>query len=179
MTYAENFFILASTIVLLFLVIFVKNINWHKFGLKPKNFFQGWWQILVFNFIVFILVQLIIVNKLIVLPDWILDKDPILPLLMIVFLQEILFRGLSISYLERYGKQKALWISVAIFVIFHLIAPYTWSTTGIIFAGLTFAGGYFWGWHFLKFRNVYLLAASHFLVNFSFNFYIIQFLLTK
>lgn len=172
MTSAENIFILVASIVLVILAISIKNINWEKLGLKPKSLFNGWWQLLLFNASIFILVQMAIATKFIDLPDWILDKDPLLSLLAIVFIQEIIFRGLAISWLERWGAQKALWISVIIFVLFHLIAPYTWSTTGLIFAGLTFVGGYFWGWHFLKFRNIYLLTISHLLVNLSFNYLI-------
>jgi hypothetical protein len=170
MTLAENIFIFGTSIVLLILTISIKKIDWEKLGLTPKSLVRGWWQILLFNASIFALVQFTIATKFINLPDWILDKDPLLPLLAIVFLQEILFRGLLISWLERFGKQKALWISIAIFVLFHLIAPYTWSSTGLVFAGLTLAGGYFWGWHFLKFRNMYLITGSHFLVNLSFNY---------
>lgn len=177
MTPAENLFIFVTSIVLLVLAIYIKNIDWQNLGLKPNSLLSGFWQILAFNTIIFILVQFAVTNKFINLPDWMLDKDPLLPLLAITFLQEILFRGIIISQLERFGKQRALWISVTIFVLFHLIAPYTWSSTGLIFAGLTFVGGYFWGWHFLKFRNIYLLAVSHFLVNLSFNFFIVQFIL--
>lgn len=170
MTPAENLFILVTSVVLLILAICIKNINWGKLGLRPKSLLSGWWQMLLFNTSIFALVQLAIANKLVTLPDWMLDKDPLLPLLAITFLQEILFRGLLISWLERWGKHKALWFSVLIFVAFHLIAPYTWTGIGLLFAGLTFVGGYFWGWHFLKFRNIYLLAISHFLVNLSFNY---------
>ena len=174
MTTLENIFIFGTITLLLILVLFVKNISWKKLGLIPKQLFQGWWQVFLFNISVFILVQLTIFYKLIDLPNWILDKDPLLPLLVIVLLQELIFRGLLISWLERFGKQRALWASVIIFVLFHLVAPYTWSSTGLIFAGLTFFAGYFWGWHFLKFRNMYLLAISHFLVNLSFNYIIIN-----
>ena len=170
MTPAENLFILVTSIVLLILAFWIKNINWEKLGLKPKSLLSGWRQVLLFNASIFVLVQLAVASKFITLPDWMLDKDPILPLLAITFLQEILFRGLLISWLERWGKQKALWFSVSIFVIFHLIAPYTWTSIGLMFAGLTFVGGYFWGWHFLKFRNIYLLSISHFFVNLSFNY---------
>lgn len=170
MTPAENLFILVTSIVLMILALLIKNINWEKLGLMPKLPIKGWWQILLFNAIIFGLVQITIVNKFIDLPDWMLDKDPFLLLLAIVFLQEILFRSLLINWLERWGKQRALWFSVIIFVLFHLIAPYTWSGTGLIFAGLTFVGGYFWGWHFLRFRNIYLLTISHLLVNLSFNY---------
>lgn len=172
MTTAENSFIIITSIVLLILAFWIKKIDWQKLGLKPKSLLNGWWQVVLFNAIILVLIQFTVANKFIILPDWMLDKDPFLPLLAIVFLQEILFRGLLISWLERWSKQKALLISVIIFVMFHLIAPYTWSSTGLIFAGLTFIGGYFWGWHFLKYRNIYLLAISHFLVNLSFNYVI-------
>lgn len=172
MTLAENIFIFVTSAVLIVLAIVIKDINWGKLGLLPKSPLKGWWQVLLFNVSIFVLAQLAIANKFIDLPSWMLDKDPLVLLLAIVFLQEILFRGLLISWLERFGAQKALWISVIIFVLFHLIAPYTWSTTGVIFAGLTFIGGYFWGWHFLKFRNIYLLTISHLLVNLSFNYMI-------
>ncbi len=174
MTFAENLFIFGTSIALLILAIWMKNIHWEKIGLKPRSWYRGWWQVLLFNVSVFALIQVTIANKIISLPDWMVDKDPIVPLVMIVFLQEVLFRGLMISWLERFGERRALWWSVVIFVLLHLIAPYTWSNTGIIFAGLTFIGGYFWGWHFLRFRNVYLLTASHLLVNLSFNYMIFR-----
>jgi membrane protease YdiL (CAAX protease family) len=177
MTSAENLFIFGVSAVLIILAIYIKNINWEKLGLKQKSFFDGWWQILLFNISIFVLVQLTLAYKFINIPDWITDKDPIIPLLVIVFIQEIFFRGLLITWLERWGKQKALWISVAIFVIFHLIAPYSWTSAGLVFAGLTLVGGYFWTWHFLKFRNIYLLTISHLLVNLSFNYFIFFFLL--
>jgi hypothetical protein len=177
MTSAENIFIFGTSAVLIILAILIKKINWEKLGLMPKVPIKGWWQVLLFNASVFGLIQLTIANKFITLPDWMLDKDPFLPLLAIVFLQEIIFRGLVINYLERFGYQKALWGSTIIFVMLHLMAPYMWSSTGIIFAGLTLFGGYFWGWHFLKFRNIYLLTISHFLVNLSFNYMIFNVLL--
>lgn len=174
MTTAEGVFIFITTIVLLILSICIKNINWEKLGFKPKVVLNGWWQILLFNAGIFFLVQVAITNKLVSFPDWMLDKDPLLPLIAITFLQEVLFRGLIISQLERFGKQRALWISVAIFVGFHLVAPYTWTSVGLMFAGFTFFAGYFWGWHFLKFRNIYMLGVSHFLVNLSFNYIILN-----
>ncbi len=177
MTSAENIFIFGTIILLLILSFFVRNIPWKKLGLIPKNLFQGWWQVVLFNVSVFILVQFTIFYKLIDLPNWITDKDPLLPLLVIILLQELIFRGLLITWLEKLGKQKALWISVLVFVLFHLVAPYSWSVAGLSFAVLTLIGGYFWGWHFLKFRNIYLLTISHFLVNLSFNYFIFQFLL--
>ncbi len=176
MTYAEQIFIIATSILLIVLALTIKKIDWYKLGFKPKSIFQGFGSILIFNIIIFTLVQLTINYKLIVLPDWVLDKDPLVSLIIICFLQEVLFRGLVIRLLERWGKQMALWISVIIFVGFHLIAPYAWSKTGIIFAGLTLFAGYFWGWHFLKFRNIYLLSISHFLVNLSFNYVVFSML---
>ena len=177
MTLAENLFIFTSLAFFAVLAVLIKKINWNKIGFSPKSLFNGWWQIVLFNISIFVLVQFTIVNSFLDLPDWMVDKDPLFGLLIITFFQEILFRSITISYLERFGKQKALWGSVLIFVLFHLIAPYSWSSTGIIFAGLTFIGGYFWGWHFLRFRNIYLLGISHFLVNLSFNFFIVQFLI--
>lgn len=177
MTPAENIFIFTTIALLLILALFIKDVPWKKLGLLPRHLFQGWWQIILFNISVFILIQLTIFYKLINLPNWIIDKDPLLPLLVIVLLQELIFRGLLITWLEKFGKQKALWGSVFVFVLFHLIAPYSWSIAGISFAFLTLVGGYFWGWHFLKYRNIYLLTISHFLVNISFNYFIFQFLL--
>lgn len=170
MTSAEIIFIIATCIVLIILGLSVKKIDWAKLGFAPKSLFGGCWQILFFNLVLFILIQITIAHKFIKFPDLVLDKDPLLPLFIIVFLQEILFRGLLINWLEKFGKKKALWFSVLIFVGFHLIAPYTWSSTGLIFACLTFIAGYFWGWHFLKFRNMYILGISHFLLNLSFNY---------
>ena len=170
MTSAETIFIFATSIALIIFALSVKKVNWERLGFSPKSLLGGWWQILLFNFVIFSLVQIAISNNFMNFPDFILDKDPLLPLLIIVFLQEILFRGLLINWLEKFGKQKALWLSILVFVGFHMIAPYTWSSTGLIFACLTFVGGYFWGWHFLKFRNNYLLTISHLLVNLSFNY---------
>ncbi len=170
MTPAENIFIVAASIVLLILALWVKKIDWSRLGFTPSSLYKGWWQVLLFNICIFALVQVSIANELIELPDWMIDKDPILPLIALVFLQEIIFRGLLLSWLERWGEQRALWISVIVFVIFHLLAPYTWTSAGLTFATLTVAGGYFWGWHFLKYRNIYLLTLSHLTVNLSFNF---------
>jgi hypothetical protein len=106
MTSAESLFIIVTSIVLLILAICIKNINWQGLGLKPKSLFKGWWQILLFNIFIFVLVQLAIVNNFIDLPAWMLDKDAILPLFAITFLQELLFRSLVIHWLERWGKTK-------------------------------------------------------------------------
>ena len=163
--------------VFITLAVSIKKINWDKLGFAPKSLFNGWWQIVLFNASIFALVQLTIVNKFLDLPSWMVDKDPLFGLLIITFFQEVIFRSITISSLERFGRQKALSGSILIHVLFHLVAPYARSSAGIIFAALTFIGGYFWGWHFLKFRNIYLLGISHFLVNLSFNFFIIQFLL--
>lgn len=176
MTSAENLFIFTTIIVFIILAVSIKKIPWDKLGFTPKSPLNGWWQIILFNASIFLLVQLTIVNNFLELPSWMVDKDPLFGLLLITFIQEIIFRGIAISSLEHFGKQKALWGSILIFVLFHLIAPYAWSSTGIIFAALTFIGGYFWGWHFLKFRNIYLLGISHFLINLSFNFFVVQFL---
>ncbi|MDQ5971570.1 MAG: Type prenyl endopeptidase Rce1-like [Patescibacteria group bacterium] len=170
MTFAEQIFIISTSLVLIVLALTIKRIDWGKLGFKPKSILQGWGSILIFNIIIFTLVQLTITYKFISLPEWVLDQDPLLPLIIICFLQEILFRGLVIRFLERWGQKKALWMSIVIFVGFHMIAPYSWSKTGLIFACLTFFAGYFWGWHFLKFRNIYMLGVSHFLVNLSFNY---------
>ncbi len=176
MTLAEKIFIIATSIVLIVLALTIKRIDWGKLGFKPKSILLGWGPILIFNIIIFTLVQITIAYKFISLPGWVLDQDPLLPLIIICFLQEILFRGLVIRLLERWGKQIALWASVVIFVGFHLIAPYSWSKTGLIFACLTLFAGYFWGWHFLKFRNIYMLGVSHFLVNLSFNYVVFSML---
>ncbi len=170
MTSAEIIFILLSFVFFTIFVVWKKNISWAQFGFIPKPWWRGWPSILVFSIFIFFLIQ--ILGPLLELPAWVTDKDPLLPLLVIVFIQEIIFRGLVINWLERWGKQRALWGSVVIFVMFHLVAPYTWTSTGLIFAGLTLIAGYFWGWHFLKFRNIYLLAISHFVVNLSFNYMI-------
>lgn len=177
MTSAENIFIFGTIALLFILAFFVKNVPWKKLGLIPTQLFQGWWPIVLFNISVFALVQLTIYYKFINFPNWIIDKDPLLHLLVIVLLQELIFRGILIVWLEKWGKQKALWASVFIFVLFHLIAPYSWSIAGFGFAILTFVGGYFLGWHFLKFRNIYLITISHFLVNLSFNYFIFESLL--
>lgn len=179
MTTAESIFIIATISALLVGAILVKKIDWEGLGFKPKSIFAGWRQVLLFNGILFLLVQLAIATKQVHFPDWITDKDPLLPLLIIGFLQEILFRGLVIHWFERWGARRALWGSTAIFVLFHVVAPYTWSGVGILFASLTLIAGYFWGRHFLKHRNIYLLGLSHFLLNLSFNYVIFSTIVLK
>ncbi len=176
MTTAENLFIFAALTIFLILVFFTKNIPWNKLGFQSKQPFNGCWQVLLFNIVIFVLIQTTLDINLIELPKWITDKDPILNLLVIVFIQEVLFRGVLISWLEHWGNRKAMLLSTLIFVAFHLVAPYAWSVVGLSFALLTFIAGYFWSWHFLKFRNIYLLTVSHLLVNLSFNYLFFSYL---
>ncbi len=143
----------------------------NKLGLIPKSFFGGWWYLLCFNIIIFVLVQLNLINNWVEFPEWVLDKDPILFLVIVVLLQELIFRGLIISWLEHFGKQKALLISTIIFGLSHLVFP-----DAELITLLSLIGGYFWGWHFLKFRNLYLLIISHLLVNLGFNYIVFNLL---
>jgi membrane protease YdiL (CAAX protease family) len=163
MTTSENLFIFVSLSILLILLFVVKKIPWKKLGFTPTQCHKGWLSIILFSIGVFILVQVFI--NFLKLPAWVMDKDPLIPLLVIVFLQEYIFRGILITWLERWGKQKALWISTILFGSIHLVQPGAWLITA-----LSFIGGYFWGWHFLKFRNIYLLSLSHLIVNLSFNY---------
>lgn len=163
MTTPENLFILITLIVLAITAFVVRKIQWGKIGLKPESLCKGWVPIILFSLGVFILVQASM--NFFHLPIWVTDKDPLLPLLVIVFLQELIFRGFLITWLEKWGKQKALWISTIVFGLIHLAQPGAWLMTA-----LSFMGGYFWGWHFLKFRNIYLLTISHLIVNLSFNY---------
>lgn len=165
MTSPENLFILLSFLALCVLAVCIKNIPWHKLGFKPKPWWGGVVLISIFSLLVFILVQSSI--QFFQLPAWVTDKDPILKLLIIVILQELIFRGLFITWLERLGKQKALWISTIVFAATHLFLPSPWLLTG-----LSLIAGYFWGWHFLKYRNIYLIVISHLIVNLSFNYLI-------
>lgn len=169
LTLLENIFIISIFIVLLFLIFFVKDIKWKNMGLVPGSLWNGWKSVLLFNIFVFIFIQLLI--QFVGIPSWMTDKDPIMALFLIVFSQEIIFRGLFISWLEKWGKQRALWISTIIFGLIHLVFPGPWTITF-----LSFVGGYFWGWHFLKFRNIYLLTISHLIVNLSFNYVLFNFL---
>jgi hypothetical protein len=179
MTVAESIFIFATIAALLIGAILAKKINWRALGFNPTSIFQGWWQLLLFNGVLFLLIQAAIASNLVHFPDWIVDRDPLLPLLIIGFLQEIVFRGLIIHWLERWGGKRALWGSTAIFVLFHLITPYAWSGVGVLFASLTLIAGYFWGRHFLKHRNIYLLGLSHFFLNLSFNYVIFSTIVLK
>ncbi len=176
MTIVEIIFTLVSSLALLLLFFLTKNINWKRIGLRPQALLSGWWQILLFNIIIFLLIQLTISHIFKEFPAWMTDKDSLLSLLIMAFIQEMLFRSLLISWLEPRGRQKALWISTIVFALFHLVTPNTWSNSGLIFAGLTFIGGLFWGWHFLRYRNIYLLTISHLLVNLSLNYLIFIFL---
>lgn len=144
-------------------VIFVKNIAWSTFGITPKQWWKGWESIVMFNVIVFVLIQL--TDQVIEYPFWITDRDQLVNLIAIVTAQEIIFRSLLLTWLERWGQQKALWISTIVFASIHLVFPSHWVITT-----LSVIGGYFWGWHFLKFRNLYWVVLSHFLVNLSFNY---------
>lgn len=165
MTTVENLFIFVTLFILLILVLFVKKIQLGKTGLKPESLYKGWLSIFLFSLGVFILVQFSI--NFLKLPVWVTDKDPLIPLLIIVVFQELIFRGFLITWLEKWGKQKALWISTIVFGLIHLTQPSAWLITV-----LSFVGGYFWGWHFLKYRNIYLLSISHLIVNLSFNYVI-------
>jgi len=163
MTTLENLFIFLTLFILLISIFVVKKIPWRKIGLTPNQWYKGWLSIILFSIGVFILVQVSI--NFLKLPAWVTDNDPLIPLLIIVFLQELIFRGLLVTWLERWGKQKALWISTILFGSIHLVQPGAWLITA-----LSFIGGYFWAWHFLKFRNIYLLSISHLIVNLSFNY---------
>lgn len=165
MTIPENLFIFLTLFILVILAFAVRKIQWSKIGLKPEFWHKGWLPIFLFSLGVFILVQ-IFINYL-NLPVWVTDKDPLIPLLLIVFFQELIFRGFLITWLERFGRQKALWISTIVFGAIHMAQPSAWLITV-----LSFIGGYFWGWHFLKYRNIYLLSISHLIVNLSFNYVI-------
>lgn len=136
-------------------------------GLHPNPLWKGYEVILISNIIVFVLIQSL--NKFVEFPEWITDKDPIIPLLGVIISQEFVFRGLLLGWLEHLGKQKALWLSTLIFVSIHLVFP-----TPRIITILSIIGGYFLGWHFLKFRNPYMLIISHLMVNLSFNYLFLQ-----
>ncbi|MCX6757521.1 MAG: CPBP family intramembrane metalloprotease [Candidatus Nomurabacteria bacterium] len=163
MTTSENLFIFITLGILFILFFVIKKIPWSKIGFIPKPWYKGWLSVFLFSASVFVLVQVFF--NFSALPVWVTDKDPLIPLLIIVFLQELIFRGLLITWLERWGKQKALWISTLVFGLVHLVQPSSWLITA-----LSFVGGYFWGWHFLKFRNIYLLIISHLIINLSFNY---------
>ncbi|MBP6884556.1 MAG: CPBP family intramembrane metalloprotease [Candidatus Pacebacteria bacterium] len=169
MTGPENLFIYITLFLIIVLAFLVKKIEWNRIGFNPKPWHKGCLSIFLFSLGVFILVQFS--ANFLKLPDWVTDNDPIFSLLVIVFLQELIFRGLLITWLEKWGQQKALWISTIIFGLIHLIQPSSWLITT-----LSFIGGYFWGWHFLKYRNIYLLTVSHLIVNLSFNYVILSLL---
>lgn len=69
MTSVENIFIFGTITLFLILAFFVKNVPWKKLGLIPAHLFQGWWQVVLFNVSVFILIQLTIFYKFIELPN--------------------------------------------------------------------------------------------------------------
>jgi membrane protease YdiL (CAAX protease family) len=167
MTSGEIIFISVTSglLVVSFLISLVlKNkIPWIELGLTPKLWWRGWFPILVFSIAVFFLIQLL--TPSLEIPAWVTDKDPIVILLVIVFLQEFIFRAVLLTWLERFGKQKALLIGAVLFAAIHIFLPHPWLITGI-----SLIGGYFWGWHFLKYRNIYWLVVSHLIVNLSFNY---------
>ena len=129
MTFAENIFILITLAFLLILAIRVKNIPWEKLGFTPKHWWKGSILVLVFSAIVFVLVQSL--SQFVELPLWVIDKDPIINLLIAVILQEVIFRALLITWLEPWGKQRALWISTIIFAGIHLTLPDPWFLTSL------------------------------------------------
>lgn len=165
LTPVETVFILTTFALVAILLLLIKNVNWKKHGLKPEPVLAGWRYILVFNVFVFVSVQLS--DQFIAFPGWITDQDPFFGLLAIVAAQEVIFRSLLLTWLERWGQQRALWITTVVFAGIHLVFPSHWIITG-----LSLVGGYFWGWHFLKFRNLYWVIISHLLVNLSFNYLI-------
>lgn len=145
------------------LLVLKKKIPWLELGLIPKPWWRGWFFMFVFSIVIFFLVQLLAPS--LPIPAWVTDKDPIVTLLIGVFLQEFIFRALLLTWLERFGKQKALVISTFLFAVIHLAIPNPW-----LIAGISLIGGYVWGWHFLKYRNIYWLVISHLIVNISFNY---------
>lgn len=152
--------LIVSAIVLLLLK---KKIPWAELGLTPKPWWKGLLIMLVLSIAIFFLIQLLAPS--LEIPVWVTDKDPILILLTIVFLQEFIFRAVLLTWLERFGKHKALFVSTFLFAAIHLALPHPWLITGI-----SLIGGYVWGWHFLKYRNIYWLVVSHLAVNISFNY---------
>ena len=160
---AENIFALATIIFLLALAIWKKKVPWKKLGFLPKPWWAGWVSIVISAVAVVVFAQLVI--QFTELPDWLRDKDPFLNLLLGVILQELIFRSVLVTWLEKWGRQKALWISSILFAAIHLLLPDPWFITAF-----SLIGGYFLGWHFSKHRNIYWLVVLHLLANLSFNY---------
>ena len=114
-----------------------------------------------------IILGLFLVRDSLELPAWLSDSDPVYILFVYALIQELVFRAYLITKLSYVVKKPALAVlgSSLIFALSHLTLP----DSGLI-VGFTFVLGLVWGWLYLKYRNLPLLIASHFLVNWSINF---------
>ncbi len=74
-------------------------------------------------------------------------------LVISVPLQELLFRGVVVSRLERFGVPAAVVGSALIFSLIHVARP--------LLVVLTFVAGLCWGWSFLKARSLVGPVLSH------------------
>ena len=99
----------------------------------PKNLFQGWWQVVLFNLSVFVLVQLTIYYKFIDLPNWITDKDPLLPLLVIGVGGDVKTLPLSVASLAGfYDKEWALILTSVLMAALPVLILFIFAQKHII-----------------------------------------------
>lgn len=87
---------------------------------------------------------------------------PMWPLLLsYVFLsvpiQEVVFRGLIINRLEAVNRNPffTVFFSAFIFSLAHIFIK------NILLVSMTFLAGLFWGWLFVKYRNIWTIQLSH------------------
>lgn len=165
MQIGEILFVSVIVVLVLVLTLVLKKTPWRVWGFQPRSWSQGLVPIVLFSIAVFFVVQLVLPH--ISLPEWVLDKDPIIVLLIMGACQEFFFRSLLVTWLEKWGSRVAIGASAVIFAATHLVLPDPWLMTG-----LSLVGGVFWGWHFVTYRNFYMLTLSHLVVNLSFNFLI-------
>lgn len=80
-------------------------------------------------------------------------------ILMVVFLEEVIFRGIVLTYLEQHtGVLNAVLIQAAIFSLVHLINP-NWSGFLPILSG--FVIGCLWGALYVWLRNIWAVTLHH------------------
>ncbi len=137
-----------------------------EMGLKVRKPFAGIFSITLVTIVFFALVY--ILGKVVNYPSFITDKDNIFALIPLIAFQEIMFRSILLTYLnKKLSVPVSVGVGALIFSVFHLAFPGAW-----ILAVLTIFAGIAWGAHFLRYRNIYLLILSHLIVNLCFNFLI-------
>lgn len=107
-----------------------------------------------------------ILREKIILPQWLVNGEPIWFLALHVVIQEIIFRTYLINRLKLLRMRKAATAlsSALVFASVHLLLP----NAGLVFA-LTFVAGLVWSYLYLTKPSLVLVTTSHFLINLALN----------